>query len=360
VAGPAAPPDPPLRVEPEDEREEGAPGPADEARRAPAPPKARPVHIDESRVVSNAGTLKVMEAVKQAIAASNSSGGSFKVVALQSGYAAELSPLSFQDIARLQSSALDPFTQRNRLLETLHGHITKFSCQPMDFQSWKRRTAQGDYDTLMYGLYAATYPGDNEFEVGCKHCGHLNKLVVDVNHLVRAIKREEVFDKIKQVLEPAFGDYAGPIVDSLVGRAVQVELPQSGIVAEVRNPSLEDQMIGAQYFNSIIDHKTGAPPDRLAGIEKIRTLVMYTGRMLIPAGGGAYVGMSDADQKTALIGKLTQRDGEALSRAVEAEAERLLVEYEIPPFPCGACSKRNDKLALDFTQLLFIKLQESA
>jgi DNA-directed RNA polymerase subunit RPC12/RpoP len=320
-------------------------------------PKALEVSVADTSILSGAGTLALHEALQAALGADKNP--SFKIAALQSGYTAELGALAFEDISRIQASAVDAHAARMKLLRTLHSRIQQFSCGNIKFQDWLKVTAQGDYDTLMYGLYASTYPGENDFDVNCRHCGHQNKLTVDVGQLAR-VESDDVYAEIRKLLDPKT-DFKGAIQNSLVGRTVQRKLPQSGIIAEIRNPSIQDYLDGVQWFVNMQDKNTGMLPSEIAGAEVIRTLTMYVQRLLVPVKGGAqYLPVENQLERSQLIGRLPRADGQALTDAVDAETKKLEVSYSLPAYNCAGCGKRNEDLFLDFEALLFIKLREKA
>ncbi len=320
-------------------------------------PKAAEVSISDSVILSGAGSLALHEALQAALGIDKNP--SFKVAALQSGYTAEIGPLAFEDISRLQASAVDAHASRMKLLRTLHSRIQQFSCGNIKFQDWLKQTAQGDYDTLMYGLYAATYPGENDFDVRCRHCNHDNKLTVDVGQLAR-VESDDVYAEIRKLLDPKT-DFKGAIQNSLVGRTVQRKLPQTGIIAEIRNPSIQDYLDGVQWFVNMQDKNTGMLPNEIAGAEVIRTLTMYVQRLLVPVKGGAqYLPVDGQLERSQLIGRLPRADGQALTDAVDDETKKLEVSYSLPAYNCSGCGKRNEDLFLDFEALLFIKLREKA
>ena len=329
------------------------------AKEVPAAPVAVEVSIGDSSIISGgAGTLAMHEALKLAIGSSKSA--VFKVAALQSGYTAEMSALAFEDINRIQASSVDAHAARVKLLRTLYSRVQEFSCGPIKFQDWLKLTAQGDYDTLMYGMYAATYPGENEFDVRCRHCGHENKLSIDVGSLAR-VENEGVYSEIRRLLDPKT-DFKGAITGSLVGRTVQRKLPQSGIIAEIRNPSIKDYLEGVQWYVNAQDKSIGALPVDISGAEVTRTLTMYVPRLLVPVPGtvGSYLPMTDQAGRAGAIGRLSQVDGTALAAAVDAETKKLEVSYSLPDYNCASCSKKNEELYLDFEALLFIKLRGTA
>ena len=316
---------------------------------------AAAVQVGDSDVVAEIGALELHAAIKAATGEASMS--VFKVAALQSGYTAEMGALGFEDITRLQTASVDAYAARMKLLRTLWGKIKQFSCPPIRFQDWLKQTAQGDYDSLMYGLYAATYPGENEFDVRCRHCGHENKVTAEVGALAR-VASDDVYGEIRRLLDPKT-DFRGAIQNSMVGATVQRKLPRSGIVAEIRNPSIQDYLDNVQWFVGNQDKTTGQLPDTLAGAETIQTLAMYVKRMLVPLPGTSQFGaVSQASERAGLIRRLDREDGRALIDAVDAQSKRLDVSYQLPDFNCGGCGKRNENLFLDFETLLFIKLRE--
>ena len=88
----------------------------------PQPPVelAVEVNIGDSEILSGTDTLTLYTAINSLFDHFKKDGHSiFKVAALQSGYTAELSALAFEDISRLQSSAVDAYAARMKLLRTL-------------------------------------------------------------------------------------------------------------------------------------------------------------------------------------------------------------------------------------------------
>jgi len=339
-----------------------APAPAPAAVPAapmPVAPVAKAVSVGDNEILSDMSTLALHEAINAAINGSRKTSPVFKVAALQSGYTAEIGPLAFQEITRLQSSSVDAYAARMKLLRTLYEKIHTFSCPAFSFQDWLKQSAQGDYDTLMYGLYASTYPGSNEFDVRCRHCGHDNKITADVGALAR-VESDDVYAQIKHLLDPKT-DYKGAIQNSLVGSTIQRRLPLSGIIAEIRNPSMQDYLDSVQWFVQAQDRNTGMLPDQLAGAETIRTLGMYVTRLLVPVPGTSnYVPVNGLNDRLSLIGRMADEDGKALTAAVDEENTRLNISYQLPDYNCGGCGKKNGDLFLDFEALLFIKLRERA
>jgi hypothetical protein len=318
--------------------------------------KATEANVSDGSILTGLGSLAIFEAMNAVL--NSGQPAVYKVAALQSGYTAEISALAFEDISRIQSSAIDAHAARIKLLKTLYTRIKEFSFGTIGFQDWLKITAQGDYDTLMYGLYAATYPGDNEFDVQCRFCGHENKVRVNVNQLAR-VEKNEVYNEISSLLDPKT-NFKGKVQKSLVGRIVQKKLPKTNIIAEITNPSIQDYLDGVQWFVSVQD-KGGNVPTEMAGSEIIRTLNMYVKRLLVPIpNSNQYIPITEQSDRATLIGRLPRVDGKALTDAVDGEVKNLEVSYTLPDYNCASCGKNNSELFLDFEALLFIKLRAKA
>ena len=320
------------------------------------------VVIPDNAILENAGALAIHEAIKAAKQRANAVSGRvpvFKVAALASGYTGEMTALNYEDIARLQSSSLDPYSARMKTLRTVYNRISNFSCGHMTFDNWRKQTADSDYNSLMYGLYAATYPGKNEFDVPCQHCSHVNKVIVDVNDMPRAEDPVIFGEQLSVLLDPNT-DYKGALVNSLVGRRVQHRLPESGFIIEVTVPSIQDHLDGVQWFTQAVDRTTGMLPDDLVGSESIRAATMYINRILIPNPGNEsqFFPITDQGQRASIISDLSAKDSAAMDKAIIDSDKSINVAYSIPDFNCGRCGKRNSKLELDFEALLFTKLRE--
>ena len=316
------------------------------------------VTISDNSVLAGSGSLAIHEALKYALGGAMGKSPVFKVAALQSAYTAEVGALAFEDISRIQASAVDAYAARMKLLRTIHSRVQTFSCGPIKFQDWLKLTSHGDYNTILYGLYAATYPGENEFDVNCGHCGRENKLTVNVNDLPRIMDSETFSQRLVVLLDPNV-DHSS--IGSMVGKVVQRKLPESNIVAEVRNPSIQDYLDGVQWFTNANDKNTGMLPESLAGAEVIRALTMHVSRLLVPKPNSSqYLPVTDQAQRASIIGRMSRRDGEALAQAVASETKRLEVEYSIPEYNCPHCNKRNSNQLIDFEALLFMKLQGKA
>lgn len=322
---------------------------------APVKAVAKVVDVSSADILTDMGSLALHSAINAALGRRKSP--TFKVAALGSGYTTEFRALAFEEITHLQASVTDPYSGRIRLLRTVHKAISEFSCDPLSFDNWLKMTSYSDFDTLMYGLYSATYPGANSFDVNCPHCGQKNELMVDVNQLAR-VEDDAVYEEIKRLLDPKTNKKFA-ITNSLVGKATTVKLPFSGILAEVSNPSIQDYLDGVQWFVNSSDKRTGMLPEQAAGLEQLRTMAMYIRRLLIPAAGtdNKFIPVTDQSQIIGLIGRLLPEEGTALSDAINESQSRYAVSYRIPDFNCRACSKRVTDLFLDFETLLFIKLR---
>jgi len=283
---------------------------------------------------------------------------SFKVALLQSGFTVEVTPLHYRDMTRLLASSSDNYASQVRLLRTAHRQIVSWSCPPMDFDAFVDNCAHGDKETLLYGLYGATYPGDSEFDVPCKHCGHINKVRFGVSSIVRA-EDPAVYGEIARLLDPST-DFKGAVQKSTVNDTRRVRLP-GGMIVTVQNPPLRVFLANLQRFAALNDPKTGQVRTEAEGLDSIISISMYIKEVHLPdPKGRGYISITDGAQKLDAISKLLGDDPAQLQLAIGKIVKELEVTYRMPAFNCAACTKVNDKMELSIEEVLFTKLQGRA
>lgn len=353
-----------------------------EAPVAPAPEAAPKAKVDEDSLAKHASassaekkTAKVFEGdfdvvtpdsildIRNALRVAKGASGvtTFKVIALQSGFSTEIAPLSFADTTYLTASVMDNYTLRKRVFKTLFDKMSNTSVQGMDFASFLANTASGDLDTLMYGLYGSTYPGNNEFELNCRKCGGSNKLAVNVNELPQALDPDSAHHEIMKHIDPA-RKYLLATDIAAINKTYKRQLPESKIVVEIRMPTLQDQLDGAQWYSQAVDRETGMLPEANAGMEMLRVFNLHTKAIFLPVPGtdNKYYPVTDEHERLNAIRNLSNVDGRALSAAIDEITEKLAVNYRLPDYRCSHCQAVNGDLYIDFEAMLFTKLRAKA
>jgi len=160
------------------------------------------------------------------------------VIALKSGYKSDMLALTSMDkidLRNLQGTLVD---QTLKMLRVVHRKIADTSVGKLKFEHWLNITAEEDYDTLLYGIFAATFPKATEYTITCGHCGTKNNLKLFPTHLLEVVDRDNASRYVQQVLE---GWNRGPefLKESLVAKTKRIMLPKSKFVIELCTPTLK-------------------------------------------------------------------------------------------------------------------------
>ena len=84
---------------------------------------------------------------------------SYSVMALKSGYRAAMGALTNNDKAAMRNLSGSEIEQNEKLLRIVHRKIMENSTgERLSFEEWTSITAEADFETLLFGIYAATFP----------------------------------------------------------------------------------------------------------------------------------------------------------------------------------------------------------
>ncbi len=108
-----------------------------------------------------------------------------QIVCVQSGYTCMVSPMKSRELRTFgrRESNEDSYAFEMAICHAIYSKLSEFSCGAMRFEQWLNTTAYSDLQTLMFGLYHATYPSKNLFTFDCNYCGENISVYVDSNTL---------------------------------------------------------------------------------------------------------------------------------------------------------------------------------
>jgi hypothetical protein len=127
-----------------------------------------------------------------------------QVVAIQSGYYCFAKPLNARQLGtfgRYESSDRH-FAYENAIANSVYEQLTDFSCGKLDFNKWCNVTAYGDLETLIYGIYMATFPNVNYYNINCDNPRCRKVFTVPINHgdIVYIPPGSITYDTIKSII----------------------------------------------------------------------------------------------------------------------------------------------------------------
>ena len=313
------------------------------------------IEIDESQVVSSATGLDVEEAVRLFTNRNNTIPG-VQVLALHTGFCVEMTSLSFREINAMQASLTDNYTQRYKMIQIVYNRMQNCTVK-MTFEQFLKNTAFSDLNTLLYGLYASTYPDKHEFKVRCQNeeCGvdlRFNRYPSD---LVQDMPNRTIA-RIKDLLEAKRLDEARK--ESILGKVQRRELPDSGIVVEIRNPTLKDYLDSTQRH--VQEEKKKSDDSTTAALV---TIQMYLKKILLPGkmrgvAEQSYLPINRPAHVMHIVSSLSSKDGDALLKAIMFESSKYDVEYCLPEYSCPQCGFDNKKTPMNFESILFLEMMK--
>lgn len=105
-----------------------------------------------------------------------------RVPIVLSGYHAEIASFSHTDIISVARNLDDSdFVRRTELIcNAIYQHITTTSRGDLTYEEWIEVTKWPDIEPFFFGIYTATYPGENPYDITCETCKH--EFMVSVNN----------------------------------------------------------------------------------------------------------------------------------------------------------------------------------
>ena len=278
----------------------------------------------------------------------------FPVIALKSGYQADITALNNNEkieIRNLRGSVLD---QTLKVLRIVYGKHTATSIGKISFDRWLEVTAEEDYDTLVYGLFCATFPNATQFSMKCPHCRSAIELPLYPSQLIEVIDKDRAGQYVAQVLE-GYKRGAEFLAESLVAKRERIILPKSKTVIELHTPTLRHMLSNisnGDKFNKTFN-------------SEITSLLKYINAVYVPniealaAGRHQFLAMEDMHQRLALINSLEAEDMTALRKAISDRMRQYMVRYRIPDFSCptSTCAKPIKNVSVDLTELIFLGIE---
>jgi hypothetical protein len=95
-----------------------------------------------------------------------------QVVALQSGYVCQCKAMSSRELRTFgrREANMDSYGYEMAICHAIYSKICEISIGALKFDQWMNATAYPDLQTLIFGIYHATYPGKNMFTFDCPYC----------------------------------------------------------------------------------------------------------------------------------------------------------------------------------------------
>lgn len=306
--------------------------------------KAKKINISELHVLEK-NELDKERAIRQALYGNKSL---FMVVAAQSGYTAKLVPLVHKDSVNIMYSHLSRYEYKKALFKVIHEKIYDTCVGRMSFEEWLRCTSVEDVETFYYGLYCATFPNEGSFSMTCPSCKESTDINVNHRNLFTTSDKEKMQTLMKNVSKNV-SNKEDMKNYSLIGKNDAFELSDSGIIAELRTPSLYDSL---ELLKSVPEAIIDKDPVGL-------TNMLYINQLFIKdKNDDGYVAITDRDTLLKTIENLTIDDAAELEEAVSDRVDDNRITYSIKNATCPHCGKVIDSIPISVEDILFTLIFE--
>jgi hypothetical protein len=268
----------------------------------------------------------------------------FQIVAVQSGYMAKVSPLVYKDYVNMLNGNLGRYEYKKAIYKTIHEKMFETSVGKLSFDEWLRYTSVEDMETFYYGVYASTFPNDGSFRFTCPECGEEHDYKVNHNNLIKTTDRDHMKKLIEKV--SAYSVSIEKMKEfSLVGKGEAIQLSDSGLIIELKTPSLLDSL----EILRTVSEKT-IDKDAISV-----TNMLYINKILIPSkeNFGAY---AEENNKTAIlriIDNLPIDDANEIQNAVYDRVDKNRITYSIKNIKCIECGHEEKDIPISIEEILF-------
>ena len=278
-----------------------------------------------------------------------------QVVCCQSAYEAHVSALRNQEIQNLTASDLDLYNFKKRIYKTVYDHIQETSVGKMDFNTWLKVTSYFDIDTLLYGIYCQTFPGENKYPLTCPRCDRNFNTIVNNATLVEIRGQEqEIYAKINEVVSN-IKNAKQLLEHSHVHTTKRIMMEQSKIVFDITIPSAYDYLEGilANVSEQFVEEYSTS-----LGVS------LFIDKVLIPdlkgykrTGELKYIPVTNKGRIIDLVSKLPYYDGLDLSDAVNEFTNKYKITYSIKGIHCPECGFEFPSLPMNLEDILFMAIR---
>ena len=279
----------------------------------------------------------------------------YQVICFQSGYKAEMRGLQFKDIINLNNANVDKKSYLKRFYSIIHDHVVNTSIGDISFQTWLKITSVFDLNTLLYGIYCASYPQKNRYSLQCMKCKKQFEYEAD-NELLIAVQPdiEELMIKAEEIRNAQPDEI---IQQSHMSHRKRVFLEDSKIIFELKVPSLYD----------IVDREPRiAKALKLKSDDDLLFLFLFIDRIYVPhiersieAGKPIYNPpvRDNYDILNEAIQSLSPADADELQTKVSEMLNKYHVGYSLKDAICPFCKTPQPDIPININNLLFFAMR---
>ena len=276
----------------------------------------------------------------------------YEVIALQSAYRIAFSSLNNDEMIKIRKVSGTSYETNRKILLHIYNKIDNMSIGKIDFSGWTKITSEQDFETLVYGLYCATYPKESDYRIQCPHCNEVNTVKMSKESLIE-VKDPKVFEVVRSIIERKLTPQE-LIKESSLNYCNRTVLTDSRVIIDLINPTLHDML---ETFNVLQNYKN-YEPELFGFLKHIRNILIPNVQLFNKTGEIEYFSLENTDDKLNIIKNLSPEDMKELTKAIENKINEYKIEYKLKDTNCVKCSKLIKNISVDMADVLFRRLGE--
>jgi hypothetical protein len=272
---------------------------------------------------------------------------SYDVIALQSGYRVAFKPLNNNDMIRVRKFGGTEREQNLKLFTFVFSMMVNSSLGKISFEDWLKVTSEADFETLIYGIYCATFPDEGDYNVTCPHCNKENKTKIGKEHLIQVKDVKATGSYINDLLNKNYAPNE-LVKHSVVNMTKRLITPKRKTIVELTTPTLADYLRSLQRA----EQHRGIEPE-LFGYLKHISKIMIPHLQSFAEGKPSFIELETVEDKIRVIVEMPKEDKQALDKEINEKMNQYKVDYKLPGINCGGCGQAITNINVDLTDVLF-------
>lgn len=276
----------------------------------------------------------------------------YEVIPLQSAYRVSFRGMNLNTRIAARKISGTNYEQTYKLLKMIYDHIESTNLGKITFDTWLKITAEDDVNTIIFGIYGATYPKESDYSIGCPHCGSRNEIKISKEKLI------QVFDqKSYKLVAEILGQNLPPIElvkRSCVNHVQRILLPDSKDLIDLGTPTLKDMLDALTKSNN----NRNVEPELFGILKYVNKFAVISHKALLERKVIDYIEISSEEQQIERLNNLTDTDKKTLEKAIEEKLKDFEVKYRVPNFKCNKCTKDVVDVDIGMSEVLFTKLAQ--
>lgn len=265
-----------------------------------------------------------------------------QVVCTQSGYSVCCLPMNSRELQNYgrdeRSKVENSYGTNMAIAEAIYRKLTDFSCGAMSFEKFLDVTAFPDLETLVFGVYLATYPQFNNFNLSCtyKNCQKDFVIPIKSDTLVQVAPGNVTQQQIQDVL------YSGKnpvdlIKDSKRYTGIRIFTENKTKMFIVRTPSINE--FYERAYRGKRESIIQAYSEDMYFAGYIRSVGTLDIEKYNETGEIVYYQDDRIEAVDKAIADLSADDKEIFTRRMLDYINRYSVSYQIPRVRCPHCRR---------------------